>query len=128
MTLAEKIDKCGLRTLILLLFWLIFGKLGVPVDAMIVATFASAMCVVGAAESLRGKRETVSAPVHRVPLAPRIKEAARAALTRKNARRFALVALTLLVFSLFVTVPVWYYIMIGLNIALVCLCFAASGH
>lgn len=128
MTLADKIDRCGFRALVLLAFWLIASRLGASTAEKIVVTFSASMCVIGCLESMHGKKEIPAAEqAHRAPLMPRLKELARAALTRKNARRFMTVALLLLVFSLFVAVPVWYYVMIAVNIVIVCLCLAA-GH
>lgn len=128
MTLADKIDRCGFRALVLLAFWLIASRLGTSMAEKIIVTFAASLCVIGCLERVRGKKEMPAAEAtHRAPLMPRIKELARAALTRKNARRFMTVALLLLVFSLFVAVPVWYYVMIAVNVVIVCLCLAA-GH
>lgn len=126
MTLAEKIDKCGLRALVLLAFWLIVGETGVPMPSKIIASFSAAMCAIGCIDSLWGKKESANETRRRVPLLPRLKELARAALTRKNARRFMIVALLLLVFAFVVPVPVWYYVMIAVNLVLVCLCLAAG--
>ena len=126
MTVAEKIDKCGLRALVLLAFWLIVGETGAAMPAKIIASFSAAMCVIGCVEKIWGKKESTAAANRRAPLKPRLKELARAALTRKNARRFLTVALILLVFSLFVSVPVWYYVMIGVNVVIVCLCLAVG--
>lgn len=125
MSLAEKIDICGLRALVLLAVWLIIGETGVALPAKIVSSFAAAMCLIGFIDSVWGRKETANEPRRRAPLLPRLKEIARAALTRKNARRFMIVSLILLVFSFFVGVSVWYYVMIAVNIALVCLCLAS---
>lgn len=122
MTFAERIDRCGLRILIMLLCWMITGSFGALPPAHIVAAAGAALCIAGILECffLPSPRLRAATP----PLSVRVKELAHAALTRANARRFMTVALILTVPTFFLPVAVWYYVVIAVNVGLTVLCLA----
>lgn len=123
MALKDTIDKCGMRVLILLVCWVVLGSFGSPTYIHILSSVGAALCIIGVTEILWSgdrKRDKVSKP----PISYRLREFARAALTRQNARRFMIVALILFGFSFFIPFAVWYYVIIGVNVILTVLCLA----
>lgn len=129
MLMAETIDRCGLRFLILAAWWVILAGTGAPTAARVLASFAAAMCTVGLTDRLPGRKRAEKAEKKdKAPLAVRLKKFAASALTRRNARRFMTTALILLLFSFVVGVPVWYYVLIAINVALTVACFAAGDR
>ncbi len=120
--MADFIDKCGLKLLILLAWWILLSQIGVALAPKVLASFSAAMCTVGAI-GIKPAPATERKPKEK--FGTKLKAVFKAALTRQNARRFAITALILLVFSFFVGYPVLFYVGAVVNIALTVACFAA---
>lgn len=126
MALKDVIDRCGMRVLILLICWVGLGSFGAPAYVHILSSVGAALCVVGMTEAFLPSREKRSA--YKPPVSFRLREFARAALSRDNARRFMIVALILLGFSFFIPFSVWYYVLIGVNVLATVLCLAFGNR
>ncbi len=120
--MADFIDKCGLKLLILLAWWILLTKIGVAAAPKVLASFSAAMCTVGII-GIKPKPAEAKKPKERLKV--RLKKIFGQALTRKNARRFVLTALILFGFSFFVAYPVIFYIGAVVNIALTVACLSA---
>ena len=99
--MSHVIDRCGFRFIVLLIWWVVFSELSVPTGAKVIATFSSAICLVGAIERKLFK----SAPEtkrEKKRISTQLKSLFTSAINKANARRFIVTALILLGFGFFI--------------------------